>query len=124
MVGDTCRAYAGGLVPPHQEPASLVPTEIRINDDEAAVRGAVLGVPGGWRRPYGTCRPHWLRNLRRLASHGSQVRPPPYCSCLSSLSWSLPADPRHPRNPRLIPFARPLASPKNRKNFPYPQKLI
>src|SRR5471032_2111247 len=67
MVWDTCRADAGGLVPPHQEPASLLPTKTGLADDGAGVRGAVLGVPGGWRRPCGPCRPPWLWGLRWLA---------------------------------------------------------
>src|SRR6266851_2478351 len=74
MVGDTCRADAGGLVPPHQGPDSLLRTETGVEDNGAGLRGPVLGVPGGWRRPRGPCRPPWLWGLRWLASHQNQDR--------------------------------------------------
>ena len=46
-----------GLVPPHQEPDSLLRTEGGVENDGARFRGAVLGVSGGGRRPRGPCRP-------------------------------------------------------------------
>src|SRR5688572_23702343 len=69
MVGDTCRADADRLVPPHQEPDSLLRTGTSVEADGASFRGAVLGVSGSRRRPCGSCRRHWLWSLRRLASH-------------------------------------------------------
>src|SRR2546425_10196642 len=79
MVWDTYSAYAGGLGPPHQMPDSLLHTETGVEDDGAGVRRAVLGVPGGWHRPCGPCRPPYLWGLRWLASHRNQDRPPEGC---------------------------------------------
>src|SRR3954454_24831914 len=67
MVGDTCGVDAGGVGPSHQGLDSLLRTETGVEDDGTGLRGAVLGVPGGWRPLAGPCRPPWLWRLRRVA---------------------------------------------------------
>ena len=67
MVGNTSRADAGGLGPPHQGPDSLLRTETGVEDDGEGLRGEVLGVSSGRRRPRGPYRPSWLWGLHWLA---------------------------------------------------------
>ena len=45
----------------HQGLDSLLRTETGVEDDGVGLRGAALGVPGGWRPLDGPCRPPWLR---------------------------------------------------------------
>src|SRR5215208_1980896 len=73
MVRVTSRADTGRLGPPHQEPDSLLRTETGVEDHDEGLPGAVLGVPGGRRRPRGPCRPYWLWSLRSLASRPNQT---------------------------------------------------
>jgi hypothetical protein len=69
MVGDTCRVDTGEAGPSHQGLDSLLRTETGVEDDGAALRGAVLEVPVGSRPAGCPCRPPWLWGLRPVGSH-------------------------------------------------------